>query len=91
MKKRIFIWLVVTTMTSPIFAEPGPSAIEPEIVIEQGEDATYYEHRVNGVLTEVKVVPKVGPVYYLVPADGGGWIKEEESQILVPKWKLFEW
>ena len=72
-------------------AEEGRSPVEPEIRIEQDEEASYYEHRVNGVLKEIKVVPKVGPPYYLVPADGGGWIKEERSQVLVPKWVLFEW
>ncbi|WP_082878222.1 DUF2782 domain-containing protein [Oleiphilus sp. HI0067] len=39
----------------------------------------------------MKVVPKVGSEYYLVPADGEGWIREERSQMLVPKWVLFEW
>lgn len=74
-----------------LIAEEGRLAVEPEIRIEQGEDATFYEHRVNGVLKEIKVVPKVGRPYYLVPSDGGGWIREEKSQVLVPQWKLFEW
>ena len=64
---------------------------EPEITIERKEGETFYEHRVNGVLKEIKVVPDVGPTYYLVPADGNTWIREDQSQILVPSWKLFEW
>jgi len=64
---------------------------ETEIKIEKEDGAEYFEHRVNGVLKEIKVVPKVGPAYYLVPADGGAWIKEERSTVLVPKWVLFEW
>ena len=67
------------------------SANDEEITIKQEDDATYYEHRVNGVLVEIKVEPKIGPAYYLVPDDGGGWIRADQSQILVPKWKLFEW
>lgn len=72
-------------------AQESDIAATGEIVIEREEKARYFEHRVNGVLKEIKVVPDVGPVYYLVPADGGGWIREEESSFLVPKWVLFEW
>lgn len=86
-------FLLSAGLTFPLLsmAEEGRLAVEPEIRIEQGEDATYYEHRVNGVLKEIKVVPKVGKPYFLVPADGGAWIREEKSQVLVPKWVLFEW
>ena len=33
---------------------------ETEIKIEKEDGAEYFEHRVNGVLKEIKVVPKVG-------------------------------
>ena len=69
--------------------EPGPSG--SEIVIRPGEDVVYYEYRVNGEVREIKVVPNVGPSYYLVPADGGGWIKEDRTRLLVPSWVLFRW
>jgi len=49
------------------------------------------EYRVNGQLMEIKVVPEVGPEYYLVPADGGGWIRETDSDMLVPSWVIFRW
>ena len=42
-------------------------------------------------LMEIKVVPEVGPAYYLVPADGGGWIREDETSLLIPSWVLFRW
>ena len=79
------IWAAVS------HAEEPASGEEPDIVIREEDDKTFYEYRVGGVLKEIKVVPKVGPVYYLVPADGEGWIREEKSQVLVPKWVLFEW
>jgi len=62
-----------------------------EVVIRHGEDKTFYEYRVNGILKEIKVVPKQGPAYYLVPRDGGGWIREDKSQMLVPSWIIFRW
>ena len=69
--------------------EPGTSG--SEIVIRPGEDVVYYEYRVNGEIREIKVVPDIGPSYYLVPADGGGWIREGETSLLVPSWVLFRW
>ena len=83
--------ILFSVMVFPLQAEDSVPTGSPEIRIEQDDDATYYEHRVNGVLTEIKVVPNVGPSYYLVPGDGDGWIKEERSTVLVPKWVLFEW
>jgi hypothetical protein len=74
-----------------VYAEEPATGEQPDIVIREEEDKTFYEYRVGGVLKEIKVVPKIGPAYYLVPADGDGWIREERSQILVPKWVLFEW
>lgn len=50
----------------------------------------FYEYRVNGQLMEIKVVPNVGPEYYLVPS-GGGWIQDTESDLLIPSWVIFRW
>lgn len=82
-------FLVAVSFSS--VAQDSDVAAVDEINIERDDEASYYEHRVNGVLKEIKVVPKVGPVYYLVPDDGGGWIREDRSTFLVPKWVLFEW
>lgn len=62
-----------------------------EVVIRHGQNKTFYEYRVNGILKQIKVVPSHGPAYYLVPADGGGWIREDKSQLLIPSWVLFRW
>ena len=71
------------------YQPPGSAA---QIVIRPGDDnEIFYEYRVNGELVEIKVVPEVGPEYYLVPADGGGWIRESETDLLVPSWVLFRW
>ena len=73
-------------------APPGSSDLnEPKITIREGKDKTFYEYRVNGILKEIKVVPSIGPEYYMVPDDGGGWIQEDKSQLLVPSWVLFRW
>ena len=64
---------------------------EPDIQIRYGESETVYEYRVNGQLVEIKVVPKIGPTYYLVPSDGGEFERSDTSKILVPSWKILEW
>lgn len=89
----IFFTLLTSTLlfTPSAFSQEAALPVEPEITIERKEGETFYEHRVNGVLKEIKVVPDVGPTYYLVPADGNAWIREDTSQILVPSWKVFEW
>lgn len=74
-----------------VVSDYQPVAGEPEIVIRPGKKATFYEYRVNGELREVKVVPSVGPEYYLVPSDGGGWIQQDKSQLLIPSWVIFRW
>ena len=86
-----FSILLLSLLNVVAHAENPPTGEQPDIVIREEEDKTFYEYRVNGILKEIKVVPKVGPAYYLVPADGEGWIREERSQMLVPKWVLFEW
>jgi hypothetical protein len=62
----------------------------PAIIIRNEDDNTYYEYRVNGELQEIKVVPEVGPTYYLIPIEGG-FIRRESSQLLLPSWVLFRW
>ncbi|MCP5208246.1 MAG: DUF2782 domain-containing protein [Hahellaceae bacterium] len=80
--------LVVTfAAAEEIVVDPN----EPQITIRQGKEKTFYEYRVNGILKEIKVVPKIGPEYYLVPGDGDGWIREDRSQVLVPSWVIFRW
>lgn len=74
-----------------VVSDYQPSSDGPQIVIRPGDDEVFYEYRVNGKLMEIKVVPEVGPEYYLVPVDGGGWIREDETDMLVPSWVIFSW
>ena len=50
--------------------EPPPEVlVGPTVVLRTSEKRTVYEFRVNGRLTRIKVVPKNGRPYYLVPAN----------------------
>lgn len=82
---------VVTPQEPVVISDYQRPQSGSEIVIRPGEDKVFYEYRVNGELREIKVVPEVGPEYYLVPAEGGGWIREGETDLLVPSWVLFRW
>ncbi|MCG2580869.1 MAG: DUF2782 domain-containing protein [Marinobacter sp.] len=82
---------VETPKEPVVVSDYQPSSEGPQIVIRPGEQEVFYEYRVNGQLVEIKVVPEVGPEYYLVPADGGGWIREDETEMLVPSWVIFRW
>ena len=65
---------------------------DPQITITHKEDATYYEYSINGELREIKVVPRIGKPYYLVPAQGSEqFIRADKSTLLIPKWVIFKW
>ncbi|ABC32995.1 conserved hypothetical protein [Hahella chejuensis KCTC 2396] len=87
--RKALLALIILPLAAPTLAED--STAEPEVQIRYGEKETHYEYRVNGELVQIKVVPKVGPEYYLVPSDTGEWVQSEKPRILVPSWKLLEW
>ena len=66
---------------------------EETITIRNDGDNTYYEFRINGQISEIKVVPKRGPSYYLVPAqdDTGDFVRKDVPEVRVPKWVIFRW
>ncbi len=88
---RLLLCCLILVASLPALADEGRPISEPQITIRHEDKKTYYEYRVNGVLREIKVVPAVGPAYYLVPADGEGWIREDRSTLLIPKWVIFKW
>ncbi|NKC15380.1 MAG: DUF2782 domain-containing protein [Gammaproteobacteria bacterium] len=69
--------------------------LEPDVTIVQTREETIYEYRVGGQLRAVKVVPQVGPAYYLVDADGDGRLESTRNpygpRFLINSWVLFSW
>lgn len=78
----------------PTEPPPAPSLEEargPDVTLIAGEERTVYEYRQNGKLRMIKVVPKVGKPYYLVPRDPTtGFGDLEQAETLVPRWVLIE-
>lgn len=91
----------ITRLASLVFfALAASSALAAEfdgetITIRNDGDTTYYEFRINGEISEIKVVPKKGPAYYLIPAreEGveGEFVRKDNPNIRVPKWVIFRW
>lgn len=63
----------------------------PDVVIIQGKDRVIYEFRQNGVLRMVRVVPKWGKPYYLVPGDNTRGVHElRRADMWLPQWVIAE-
>ena len=63
----------------------------PDVVIIAGDDKVVYEFRQNGQLRMVRVVPKWGKPYYLVPRDDTeGFGDLQRADMLLPQWVIAE-
>ena len=74
-------------------SEAEQSTRGPDVVIISGKDKVVYEFRQNGQLRMVRVVPKWGKPYYLVPVDptkNGGDLERAEGAPLTVGQTLFE-
>ena len=68
--------------------------LEPQVTIIRSEAETREEVRMGGELKFVKVTPRHGVPYYLVPQGGGGTFIRRNSldpSLSVPLWVLFSW
>lgn len=81
----------------PDLPEPVQSGerIDPDItIIKRGQD-TIQEYRINGKLYMTKIIPAIGPAYYLIDSDGDGNMDVRrsnlESGLRTPQWVLFSW
>ncbi len=72
----------------------GDQDLEPKVTIIRRETETVEEVRVGGELRYVKVTPRIGPPYYLVPRSPGGPLQRFNSLdfgLSTPMWLLFSW
>lgn len=83
--------ILALIVSAPSYAESENDISEPEVIIKQSDDKKISEYYVNGVLVEIKVEPKNAPTYYLIPSDNGQMVRTDESQLLLPTWKILEW
>jgi hypothetical protein len=69
--------------------------MEPDITIIRKGDETIQEFRKNGELYMVKIIPDIGPAYYLIDTNGDGNMDVEGSDLdrnlEINQWKILEW
>lgn len=83
-EKTRYVPLIVTE-------EPPPEFRGPDVTLIASEERMVYEYRQNGQLRMIKVVPKLGKPYYLVPYDRTrGFGDLEQAKTLVAEWVLWE-
>jgi hypothetical protein len=78
----------------PIPDVAADAELEPQVTIIRRETETIEEVRVNGELRYVKVTPRVGLPYYLVPSGNGQAFLRYDSLdfgLKTPMWLLFSW
>jgi hypothetical protein len=78
----------------PLPAVGADPDLEPHVTIIRRETETVEEVRVNGELRYVKVTPRYGLPYYLVPSGNGQTFLRYDSLdfgLKTPMWLLFSW
>jgi hypothetical protein len=72
-------------------ADTSEPADEPQVTITPPKDAVIEEYRVGNKLYMIKIIPKVGPPYYLIDDQGDGkFVRQEslDSGFRPPRWVL---
>jgi hypothetical protein len=85
--------------TEPLPEIPAPPNAEdaelgPQVTITQRDRDTVEEARVNGIIVWIRVTPRHGRPYYLIPTGGGNtYIRRDslDTALKVPMWVLFTW
>ena len=77
---------------SPAPGVGGDPDLEPQVTISRKEGETVAEARVNGRLVWIKVTPRHGKSYFLIPDANGHTIRRDslDTGLKVPLWVLFE-
>ena len=89
----VFLFLYFLLSCSDSIAQPSTDDFNDEdIEIIEGEERTIYEYRSNGILMMIKIVPRLGRPYYMVPADGSAHYQSlDHKKKLYPQWVILEW
>lgn len=92
MKIQQHLAVMALWLAMPLLALAADPAGETVTIRNDGE-TTYYEFRVNNEIVEIKVVPKVGPPYYLIPSTDSDdeFVRKDQPRMRVPKWVIFRW
>jgi hypothetical protein len=76
---------------APLVGDPD---LEPQVTIIRRDSETVEEVRIGGELRFVRVTPRHGRPYYLVPdPNGNQFIRRDslDTSVKAPMWVLFSW
>jgi len=66
--------------------------LEPQVTITKKKDMVIEEYRVGGKLFKIKVIPKIGPPYFLIDERGDGQFSRQDgpdaSNLRPPQWVI---
>lgn len=82
------------TPSPPPATDAVPDPDEPQVTIIRRETQTVEEVRVGGQLRYIRVTPRFGPPYFLVPTGNGQQFIRRDSldpALSTPMWLLFSW
>jgi hypothetical protein len=70
--------------------------LEPQVIIRREEGQRVEEYVSGGQVYMIRIVPDVGPPYYLIDTTGDGNFNERFSvdqfdRVRPPHWKIVEW
>ena len=85
--------MLITSPALSALSEADLRATDETItLVENDADQRIFEFRQNGILMMIKVIPKSGRPYYLVPATGQAHFTDlTDQKHLYPQWTLIEW
>ena len=67
----------------------------PDITITRKGEDTIQEYRRNGKLYMVKIIPQIGPAYYMLDTNGDGEMDVKKNDIdkntRINMWNIFNW
>lgn len=90
--RRLALLTVLITAPAAAFAAENDGLIRgPDVTIIAQEDKTVFEFRQGGELRMIRVVPRWGKPYYLVPNDRSKNFGDlERAERLLPSWVIIE-
>jgi hypothetical protein len=92
--RQTFLTVVLATGLLASFGLAAAEPVDirgPDVTIIEEEDRTVLEYRQGGVLRMVRIVPKWGKPYYLVPRDQtAGHEDLQRADALLPNWVIVE-
>ncbi len=96
----LWIGAAVAVEEKPPQLEPVPEPnaaeeeLQPEVIIRRRGKDIVEEYRIGGRLYAIKVIPPIGPPYYLVDPDGDGKFTRRsdlEATLRTHQWRILEW